>query len=51
MGTVEKFYIDKETKSGNQINDKNTVKQNRFFDAIVQRETIRLRAHGNQGAW
>jgi ferritin-like metal-binding protein YciE len=49
--TMEKFYIYKETKSGNQINDKNTVKQNRIFDATVQGETNRLCAHGNQGFW
>jgi hypothetical protein len=31
MDTMEIFYIYKETKSGNQINDKNTVKQNFFL--------------------
>jgi len=30
MDTIEKNYIHKETKNGNQINDKNTLNQNNF---------------------
>jgi len=30
MDTIEKYYIYKETNNGNQINDKNTVKQNKI---------------------
>jgi len=29
MDTIEKYHIYKETKNGNQINDKNTIKQNK----------------------
>ena len=36
MDTLEKFHIYKETKLENQINDKNTVKQNVLFDKIIQ---------------
>jgi len=37
MDTIEKFYIYKETKNGNHINDKNTIKPNRIYDAVIQR--------------
>jgi hypothetical protein len=37
--TIEKYYIYIETKNGTQINDKNTVKPNRIFEAILRRET------------
>jgi len=43
MDTIEKYYIYKETKNGNQINDKNTIKQNRIYDAVIQGETDRSR--------
>jgi len=36
MDTIEKYYIYKETKNGNQINDKNTIKQNKIYDAVIQ---------------
>jgi endo-alpha-1,4-polygalactosaminidase (GH114 family) len=35
MDTVEKFYIYKETQKNNQINDKNTVKLNAIFEAML----------------
>jgi uncharacterized protein (UPF0335 family) len=35
MDTVEKFYIYKETQENNQINDKNTVKSNAMFEAML----------------
>jgi hypothetical protein len=41
MNTVERFYIYRETRDNNQINDKNTVKQNAIFDAI--------NSHGSTG--
>jgi len=47
MDTIEKSYIYKETKDGNQINDKNTIKQNRIYDAITQGENDRSRSHGS----
>ena len=36
MDTLEKFHIYKETKSENQINDKNTITKNILFDMIIQ---------------
>jgi len=36
LGTLEKFYIYKETQSGNQINDKFTVQKNPIFEALIQ---------------
>ena len=39
MDTIEKYYIYKETKNENQINDKNTIKQNKIYDAIIRGET------------
>jgi hypothetical protein len=36
LDTLEKFYIYKETKHGNQINDKLTFQTNPIFEAIVQ---------------
>ena len=45
MDTIEKYYICKETKQGNQINDKNRAKQkNKIYDAVIQDETGRSRA-------
>jgi len=35
MDTVEKFYIFKETRINNQINDKNTVNPNAIFEALL----------------
>ena len=38
MDTLERFYIFRETKLNNQINDKLTVKPNIVFETIVQRD-------------
>jgi hypothetical protein len=35
LDTLERFYIYKETKLNNQINDKLTVQYNPIFDAIT----------------
>jgi len=43
VDTMERYYIYKETKNGTQINDKNTVKPNRIYEAIIQGEADRLR--------
>ena len=37
----KKFHIYKETKLENQINDKNTIKQNILFDTIIQKHKTR----------
>ena len=37
-GTVGKFYIDKETANGNQLNDKHTITLNRIFESILRWE-------------
>jgi hypothetical protein len=39
MDTMERYYIYKETKNNNQINDKNTLKPNIIFETIVQEHT------------
>jgi hypothetical protein len=41
MNTLEKFYIFRETKLNNQINDKSTVKPNIIFDTIYQQDPHR----------
>jgi len=46
MDTIEKYYTYKETKNGNQINDKNTIKQNKIYDAVIQGEIDRSRTRG-----
>jgi len=38
MDTLERFYILRETKISNQINDKLTVKPNVIFDVIVHND-------------
>jgi hypothetical protein len=35
MDTLERYYIYKETKSNNQINDKLTVKPNAIFETLI----------------
>jgi hypothetical protein len=35
MDTLEEYYIYKETKSNNQINDKLTVKTNAIFETFI----------------
>jgi len=41
MNTIEKYYIYRETKLNNQINDKLTVQPNAIFETLVQQETHR----------
>jgi len=41
MDTLQKFYIFRETKFNNQINDKLTVKPNIIFDVIIHNDPHR----------
>ena len=41
MDTLERFHIYKETKTENQINDRNTVARNILFDTVLQNYTSR----------
>jgi hypothetical protein len=41
MDTMERYHIFKETKSKNQMNDKNTIKPNIIFETIVQEQSNR----------
>ena len=41
MNTIEKYYIYRETKLNNQINDKLTMQPNVIFETLVQQETHR----------
>jgi len=41
MDTLEKFYIFRETKTNNQINDRMTVKSNIIFDTTVRNDRHR----------
>jgi hypothetical protein len=36
LNTAEKFYIHKETNTGNQLNDKSTIASNKIFDTILR---------------
>jgi len=36
LNTLESFHIYKETKAGNQINDRLTTKDNKIFEATLQ---------------
>jgi len=38
VGTIEGFHIYKETKAGNQINDRLTVRENAIFETIKQED-------------
>ena len=49
MDAVESFYISRETKLINQVNDKRTVKHNIIFETIV-REEDRLQNYGTKMA-
>jgi hypothetical protein len=42
MDTMERFYIYKETRDNNQMNDKNKAKPNIIFDTIVREEASRV---------
>lgn len=39
LNSVEKFYIYKETKSSNQLNDQYTVHPNALFKAILKHDS------------
>jgi hypothetical protein len=41
MYTLKRFYIFRETKTNNQINDRMTVKSNLIFDTIVRKDPYR----------
>jgi len=41
MDTLERFYISRETKINNQINDRQTIKPNILFETIVQKDPHR----------
>jgi len=41
MDTIEKFYVYRETKLNNQINEKLTVKLNVIFETIAQQDPHR----------
>jgi hypothetical protein len=41
MDTLEKYYIFRETKIENQINDKGAVRPNVIFETIVQKDPHR----------
>jgi hypothetical protein len=38
LDTMEKFYIYRETKDNNQLNDKHTVIYNKIFETIIEKE-------------
>ena len=41
MDTIEKYYIFRETKLDNQINDKLAVRPNVIFETVVQKDPHR----------
>jgi hypothetical protein len=41
MDTLEKFYVFRETKLDNQINDKLAVRPNIIFEIVVQKDPHR----------
>jgi hypothetical protein len=41
INTIEKYYIYRETKMNNQINDKLTVQPNAIFETIIRHDTHR----------
>jgi len=42
MDTFECFHIYKETKAGNQINDRLKAKQNAVFETIIQKDPYKV---------
>jgi len=48
LDTSEKFYIYRETKRNNQINDKFTVKPNVIFDILVHKDPHREHSSSQQ---
>jgi hypothetical protein len=45
LSTTEKFYIYKETNTGNQLNDKSTIAPNKIFDTILCYTTSQTTLH------
>jgi hypothetical protein len=41
MDTIEKYYIYKETKLNNQLNDRLAVQPNIIFETLVQQDSYR----------
>ena len=41
MDTVEGLHIYKETKAGNQISDRLTVKENEIFETVIHQDPYR----------
>jgi len=41
MDTLERFYLFRETKINNRINDRLTIKPNKLFETIVQKDPHR----------
>ena len=48
MDTLEGFHIYKETKAGNQINDRLTFRENAILETIIQEDPYRRRAASTQ---
>jgi len=36
VSIVEKFYINKETSNGNQLNNEHTITLNRIFESVLR---------------
>ena len=45
IDTLEGYYVNKETKSNNQINDKLTVKPNAIFETLIHEAPHRGRSN------
>ena len=45
LDALEKFYIFKEAKAGNQLNDKLTIQANPIFEAVIQNTPYREHYH------
>ena len=43
MNNVKRFYVYKETKNYNQLNDKHTVPENNIFKTILTRDLYGLK--------
>jgi len=41
MDTIKRYYVFRETKNDNQINDKLTIKPNAIFDVVVREDPYR----------
>jgi hypothetical protein len=45
LNTAEKFYICRETNTGNTLNDKSTTAPNKIFDTIFRYTTSQTTLH------